>query len=157
MKPNANTPAAQRALQLIRNTPAGLTVSQIASALVIGENHMRLCLSALSRAGDAKPTHDGERTVLWLTPENAAAVVAAAQIKRRIKKRLRARELQLKNPRVRPERPPPKAKKSAPQVFSFCVSDDELENGRRAVVSANEALPISTRAPRWVFDWRPAA
>jgi predicted transcriptional regulator len=156
MKPNANTPAAQRALQLICDTPAGLTINQIAAALNISHNHMRLCLSALSRAGAAKPTQDGERNTLWLTPERSAALTQAVRLKRKVKKRLRARELQRQNPRVRPGRPQ-KVKKAAPQVFSFKLSDEELEAGRRAVVSANDALPILTRAPRWVFDLGNAA
>ena len=93
--------------------------------------------------------------MLWLTPERAAVFSAAVREKRRLKRKLRARVRDASRCRSKKNPPAPKPPKVKP--FSFALSDDEIENGRRSWVAANEALPIMSRPVRWVFDLGRAA
>ena len=137
MKPDPKQTA--RAVKLLAKRPEGLTAVQIAKSLGYTPKKAKVSLTAWHDRGLLIPVQ-AYGTCYWLASEYVAAYREAHREAQREKRRLTD---------------PIKRRHKKAQLIE--VSDHELEHVQRSMVAANEAAPIRTTAPRWVFEWRPAA
>ena len=167
MKPNAGSSAvktasaeasaALAAAKAVRESEAGLTTSEVGTAIGRGVRRTKAVLTIACAAGLICYVRS-LGSYVWMTPKKAAAYRSKASRAAKAVKRERARLREKEQKRVRRSR----AKGLPPQPrvvpsFEFGLTDQELKDGRRSWVAANEALPIKSRPVRWVFDLGRAA
>ena len=157
MKPEAEAKAVKAAAKAVRESNAGLTTREVGAHIGLGVRATKAVVTIACAEGLMSYTR-ALGSYVWMTPERAEECRKVADLAAKARKKERALELnkqRTRNRRSRAKGMPPLPRKT--RTFEFGITDDELENGRRSWVAANEALPIMSRPVRWVFDLGRAA